>query len=60
MINTSYPMITRKRTMPKTGSYVTKDDLGRKKRILRGVNVNIFQHLPLPTPTQVHLSFSIS
>ena len=41
-------MITRKRTMPKTGFYATKDVLGRKKRILRGVIVNFFQQPPKP------------
>ena len=40
--------------MPKTGSYATKDDLGRKWRILREVNVNIFQH-ELAPPTVVNL-----
>ena len=30
--------------MPKTGSYAARKSLGWKKRILRGVFVNFFQH----------------
>ena len=38
-------MISPKTKRPKTGSYAAKDNLGRNKRILRGVNVKIFQQI---------------